>query len=116
MRLLFSSFSFVATMVIGAIAFAATAINFPAIMRDLIGYAQQLPGYLTNLGLGPEYMVWVDILLTGDKLVLLGFIAAARVLVAVLTAVVAPGNSARASFAPEGYGKASAFHGWGKQR
>ena len=116
MRLLFSSFSFFATMVIGTIAFAATAINFPAIMRDLIGYAQQLPGYLSNLGISPEYMVWIDILLTGDKLVLLGFIAAARILVAILSAIIFNGASARASFAPEGHGKASAFDGWGKQR
>jgi hypothetical protein len=117
MRLLFTSFSFLATMVIGAIAFAATAINFPAIMRDLIAYAQQLPGYLANLGIGPEYLVWVDILLTGDKLVLLGFILVARILVAILSAVVINGNPPRASFAPtQGYGKESAFHGWGKQR
>jgi hypothetical protein len=117
LRILFSSFSFVVTMVIGAIAFAATAINFPAIMRDLIAMAQQLPGYLTNLGISPEYLVWVDILLSGDKLVLLGFILVARIIVTVIAGIFAPlfeGSSARSSFAPTGHGKGSAFHGWGK--
>jgi hypothetical protein len=113
MRILFSSFSFLATMVVGAIAFAFTAIEFPTIMRDLIAYAQGLPGYLSSLGVGDRYMVWMDILLTGDKLVLLGFILATRILFSIITGIVGGDQPpARASFAPEKDG--SPFKGWAK--
>lgn len=113
MRILFTSFSFLATMVIGAIAFAFTAIEFPTIMRELIGYAQMLPGYLSTLGLGDRYMVWLEILLTGDKLVLLGFILATRILLAIVTTIVASDYPpARTSFVEES--KGSPFKGWGR--
>src|SRR5918998_3824573 len=99
MRILFSSFTFVVTVILGAIAFAFTAIEFPAIMRDLIVYAQTLPAYLSGLGLSDTYMVWVEILLSGDKLVLLGFVMAARIVVAIVGSVLSPifesGSSSR---------------------
>jgi hypothetical protein len=116
LRILFSSVSFVVTLIIGAIAFAATAIHFPAIMRDLIAMAQQLPGYLANLGLSNDYLVWVDILLSGDKLVLLGFVLAARILVSIVASVFAPlfeRDMPRASFVSTPRAKMSPFHKWG---
>jgi hypothetical protein len=90
MRLFFSSVSFIATVVLGTLAFAATAIEFPGIMRDLIAAAEQLRGYLAETGLSDSYMVWVDLLISGDKIVLLGFIIATRVLLALLVAVAGP--------------------------
>lgn len=114
MRIFFSSLGFVATVIIGAIAFAVTAIQFPAIMRQLIEVAQRLPGYLSSLGIPDNYMVWLDILLTGDKLVLLGFVMAARIVWAVIIGAVGPGDarSSRASFAPS-HLQISAFDRWG---
>ena len=103
------------TIVIGAIAFAFTAIEFPTIMRDLIAYAQTLPAYLSGLGLNDRYLVWVDILLSGDKLVLLGFVLVARIILSIIGSMVAPifeSAPTRSSFAREGDG--SAFDGWGK--
>ena len=114
MRLLFSSFTFVATMIVGSIAFAFTAIEFPAIMRDLIAYAQLLPPYLSNLGLSDRYMVWVDILISGDKLVLLGFILATRLIFAMVGSIVGPISDPAPSRRSFVQSKASAFDGWGK--
>jgi hypothetical protein len=117
MRILFSSFSFLATMVIGAIAFAFTALEFPGIMNDLMAYAQSLPAYLKSLGLSDSYMVWVNILITGEKLVLLGFILAARIVLSIITSIVAPifePAPTSASYAREEDG--SAFNGWGRSR
>ena len=116
MRILFSSFSFVATLVVGAIAFAFTAIEYPAIMRDLIAYAQALPGYLSSLGVSDRYLVWIDILLSGDKLVLLGFILATRILFSMIRGIVGGGDQppARASFVAEKQ-QGSPFTGWGKR-
>lgn len=115
MRILFSSLSFVVTVIVGAIAFAVTAIQFPAVMRQLIEMAQGLPGYLASLGIPDTYMVWLDILLTGDKLVLLGFIMATRIVWAVIAGAFGPDDtrSPRASFAPSGHLQVSAFDRWG---
>src|SRR5262245_24039186 len=101
MRLMFSSFYFVITLVSGAIAFAATAIEFPGIMREFIAIAQKLPAYLSTFGLSDQYMVWIDILLSGDKLVLLGFVLATRLFLTILAGVFGPlfdGGSPRTSF------------------
>ncbi len=109
MRILWSSFMFVATLVVGAIAFAATAIEFPGIMRQLIEWAQQLPPYLESLGLSNNYLIWTDIILSGDKLVLLGFVLATRIVFALIGTVVGPifgGGSARSR-------DQSAFEKWG---
>jgi hypothetical protein len=123
MRILFSSFTFVVTVILGAIAFAFTAIEFPAIMRDLIVYAQTLPAYLSSLGLSDNYMVWVEILLSGDKLVLLGFVMAARIVVAIVGSVLSPifegGSSSRTrSYVQQQQqqSQGSAFNGWGKSQ
>ena len=43
MRVIWSSFVFTLTLVVGAILFAFTAIQFPGVMRQLIDWAQQLP-------------------------------------------------------------------------
>ncbi|MGF1619891.1 MAG: hypothetical protein ACFCUR_04685 [Rhodomicrobiaceae bacterium] len=90
MRILYTSFIFVLTLIVGAILFAATAIEFPGIMRELIGWAQQLPPYLEQIGLSNTYLVWTDIILSGDKLVLLGYILVTRLIFALIGTVVGP--------------------------
>jgi len=90
MRVMWSSFVFILTLIVGAILFAATAIEFPGIMRQLIEWAQQLPPYLEGIGLSNNYLVWTDIILSGDKLVLLGFILFTRILFALIGTVVGP--------------------------
>ncbi len=118
MRIIFTSFTFVLTLVIGAIAFAATAIEFPGIMRELIAVAQLLPAYLSSFGLSDRYMVWIEILLSGDKLVLLGFVMAARIVLAILGGVFGPlfESNPRASFVETPGGRSSPFHRWGDYR
>jgi hypothetical protein len=116
LRILFSSMSFVLTLIVGAIAFAFTAIEFPAIMRELIAWAQLLPAYLSSFGLSDRYMVWIEILLSGDKLVLLGFVLVTRIIFAILSGVLAPGDTTRASFVSTPHARLSPFHKWGTPR
>ncbi len=110
MRVIWSSFMFTFTLVVGAILFAATAIEFPGIMRQLIDWAQQLPPYLAQTGLSDSYLVWTDIILSGDKLVLLGFVLFTRLLFAIIGTVVGPlfgiGGGSR-------HADDSAFEKWG---
>lgn len=90
MRVIWSSFVFVLTLIVGAILFAATAIELPGVMRQLIEWAQQLPPYLAETGLSESYLVWTDIVLSGDKIVLLGFVLFTRLLFALIGTVVGP--------------------------
>jgi hypothetical protein len=91
-RLLFITFSFILTVIIGAVAFAFTAMTYPTTMRQLMSNAEQLRNQLGTIGINDSYMVWVDILLQGDNLVLMGFIIAARIIMALLGALFSRGS------------------------
>jgi len=79
-----ASVKFVLTIVLGAFAFAATAIQQPTLMREFLSMARHVPEYFAASGLSDEYLVWVDILLGGDKLVFIGYLVVARIVVGVL--------------------------------
>lgn len=87
MRVLFISVSFFFTMILGALAFAFTAMNYPGTMRSLMAGAEQLRNQLSTFGISDSYMVWIDILLQGDNLVLMGFIVVARIFIAILGSI-----------------------------
>lgn len=84
MRYILSSFNFFFTLIIGALVFAALAIYFPAIINELVRWAGLVPGYLTDLGVPDQYMVWINILITGDKLVLLGIVLVTRIVLSLV--------------------------------
>jgi hypothetical protein len=79
-----ASVKFILTILLGAFAFAATAIQQPTLMRELLSVARQIPEHFEASGLSDEYLVWVDILLGGDKLVFIGYLIVARIVVGVL--------------------------------
>jgi len=82
-----ASVKFILTIVLGAFAFAATAIQQPTLMRELLSIARQIPDHFAASGLSDEYLVWVDILLGGDKLVFIGYLVVARIVVGMLAAM-----------------------------
>lgn len=82
-----ASVKFILTILLGAFAFAATAIQQPTLMRELLSIARHIPDYFTRSGLSDEYLVWVDILLGGDKLVFIGYLVVARIVVGVLASM-----------------------------
>ncbi|MEJ2118048.1 MAG: hypothetical protein P8Y67_12025 [Alphaproteobacteria bacterium] len=109
MRYIFSSFSFFFTLVIGALVFAALAIEFPAIMNEFVRWANLVPGYLGDLGVPDQYMVWINILITGDKLVLLGIVLVTRILLSLIIGAFASLLGLSPVESPK-----SNFEGWGK--
>jgi hypothetical protein len=109
MRMFFLSFTFLLTLVVASLAFVATVIEFPGVMLQLTGWANQLSPYLARLGVSNEYLVWVDILLNGQKLVLLGYVLVTRMIFALLGIVFGP----LFGFGGEKQGRDSAFHRWG---
>jgi hypothetical protein len=92
-RVLYITFTFMITVVIGAVAFAFTAMTYPTTMRSLMSNAETFRNQLGTLGLPDNYMVWIDILLQGNNLVLMGFIVAARVAFAIMAALFTTGGA-----------------------
>jgi hypothetical protein len=104
MRVIWSSFIFVLTLIVGYIAFQWFALNYPDAMRSLIDRAQQLRPYLEAQGFPPGYLV----LLAGNMLVLLGFILVTRLVFALIGTIVGPLFGIGQDRAEE-----SAFQRWG---
>lgn len=88
MRLVFSSFYFFFTLVVGAILFVAVTLNFPGIMNQLINIAGQLPAVLQGWGLPDTYVVWLNVLVNGGQLVLLCFVLLTRIIFGLIGAAV----------------------------
>jgi len=83
-----ASLKFLLTILLGAFAFAATAIQQPTLMREFLSVARRIPDYFANSGLSDDYLVWVDILLGGDKLVFIGYLIVARIVVGFLAGII----------------------------
>jgi hypothetical protein len=84
MRLLFSLSTFAFTMILSLIAFTYTAIHFPTTMRDFLAGAQHVRDQISLLGLPDSYMVWVDIFLQPNQIVLVGFAIAMRLVIGLI--------------------------------
>jgi hypothetical protein len=92
MRLLFSLSAFAFTMILALVAFTYTAIHFPTTMRDFLAGAQHVRDQVSLLGLPDSYMVWVDIFLQPNQIVLVGFSIAMRFAIGVIVAVFSGGR------------------------
>jgi hypothetical protein len=80
-------------MILALIAFTYTAINFPTTMRDLLAGAKHAQDGLSSLGLPDSYMVWVDIFLQPNQIVLVGFAIAMRFVISIISAVFTGGSA-----------------------
>lgn len=114
MRTFSASLKFILTLVLGAVAFAATAIEQPTLMREFLSLARQVPAYFSALGLPDNYMVWVEILLGGDKLVFIGYLIVARIVVGAFSSLLG-GIFGLGATAPRRAQSRenSTFEGWG---
>ncbi len=99
-------------MVLALIAFTYTAINFPTTMRDLLAGAQHVRDQIQLLYLPDSYMVWVDIFLQPNQIVLVGFSIAMRALIGIVGSIFRRGPSASRAAAPSTASN-SPFSRWG---
>lgn len=114
MRLIFSMSAFAFTMVLALIAFTYTAIHFPTTMRDLLAGAQHMRDQISLLGLPDSYMVWVDIFLQPNQIVLVGFSIAMRFLLGLAKAIFGGwAISGESDSAPASPSSKSPFSRWG---
>ena len=87
MRFLFSIATFILTMILALLAFTYTLIHYPTTMRDLLTWAQHIREQVQQLTLPDNYMVWVDILLQPNQIVLVGFSIAMRILLGIFVSL-----------------------------
>ena len=104
MRVIWSSFVFILTLIVGAIAFQAVALQSPDTMRGLIEWEAQIRPYIEAQGFSSSYFSFM----AGGKVVLLGFILATRLLFALIGTIVGPLFGIGQGQADE-----SAFQRWG---
>ncbi len=112
MRFLFSLSAFALTMILALIAFTYTAINFPTTMRDLLAGAQHVRDQVQLLSLPDSYMVWVDIFLQPNQIVLVGFSIAMRIVIGLVSSIFGRGPGAPSDPAPSAASD-SPFGRWG---
>jgi hypothetical protein len=88
MRFIFNLSTFVMTMIVSLIAFTFTAINYPTAMRDLLAGAQYLREQVQHAPLlSDSYMVWVDIFLQPNQIVLVGISIAVRIALGIVSSI-----------------------------
>jgi hypothetical protein len=110
MRLFFSLSTFAFTMILALIAFTYTAIHYPSTMRDILAGAAYVRDQLSSLGLPDSYMVWVDIFLQPNQIVLVGFAIAMRLAMDIIGSILNGGRfPTRADTA-----SSSPFSRWGR--
>jgi hypothetical protein len=115
MRLIFSLSSFAFTMILALIAFTYTAIHHPTFMRDLLYGAQEVRDRISLLGLPDSYMVWVDIFLQPNQIVLVGFAIAMRFVLGLIGSIFSLGNyPSRPSERGAEPARRSPFSRWGR--
>ena len=114
MRLFFSLSAFASTMIFALIAFTYTAIHFPTTMRDLLAGAQHAREQISALGLPDSYMVWVDIFLQPNQIVLVGFSVAMRLAIDLVLALFGGGTGGSAPDSETSTSRSgSPFSRWG---
>lgn len=117
MGIFFRSSKFVLTVIIGALAFAATAVEYPGTMNSLLSSAESIRHDLSGI-LTDRYRVWVNILLGGSNLVLMGFIIVTRIVFAIIGGVLGPFFRGRRASLHEGApapSRISPFNLWGRR-
>ena len=112
MRLIFSLSSFAFTMILSLIAFTYTAIHHPSTMRSLLYGAQEVRDQISALGLPDSYMVWVDIFLQPNQIVLVAFAIFMRLVLGLVGSVFGGGTYPGA--AHEEAAGSSPWLRWGK--
>jgi len=76
------------SLLLGAIALAFVAVQWPETMESILNMASGVKEHLTNTGLAPKYNVWIKFLIGEQQLVFMGFVIVTRILLAMLIALI----------------------------
>ncbi len=76
------------SLLLGAVALAFVAVQWPEVMEQILTLAAGLKEHLTNTPLASKYNVWIKFLLQEQQLVFMGFVIVTRILLATLIAFI----------------------------
>lgn len=76
------------SLLLGAIALAFVAVQWPDSMVEILDMATGVKEQLTNTGLASKYNVWIKFLIGEQQLVFMGFVIVTRILLATLIALI----------------------------
>ncbi len=115
LRYFLSLSNFAVTIILALIVFTYTAIHFPTTMRDLLAGAQHIRDQISLMGLPDSYMVWVDIFLQPNQIVLVLFSIAMRMAIDVAGGLLSGGRfpSEPDAETPPASSSPSPFSRWG---
>jgi hypothetical protein len=113
MKYILSFSNFALTMILGLFVFTYTAIHFPTTMRDLLTAAKYIRDQISNMGLPDNYMVWVDIFLQPNQIVLVLFSIAMRLAIDIAGAIFNGGRFPGGTDTSSASASTSPFSRWG---
>ena len=82
--ILAATFTIFFSVILGAVALAFVAVEFPAILDALLNSAGWVDDRITGTGLDSRYNVWVQFLIDPTQIVFLGFVIVTRIILAVI--------------------------------
>jgi hypothetical protein len=86
LRLFLATSTIFLSLILGAFALAFVGYNSPETLSEMLTWARNLKGVLTNTGLEPKYNIWVELLLEERQLLFMFFTIAARIVLAIIAA------------------------------
>lgn len=89
LRILLATGNIFVSLVLGAIAFGFVFIRYPETMSQILDAAAGLKTWLISQGLATEYNNWIRVLLEERQLVFMGFTILMRILLSMLTSLIA---------------------------
>jgi hypothetical protein len=114
LRFLLSIATFILTMLLALFAFSYTLINYPSTMRELQRTALAFREQIHGSSLPDNYMVWLDVFLQENQIVLVGFSIAMRILISLVFGILGLiFGSRRSSGAGATTASSSPFSRWG---
>jgi hypothetical protein len=87
LRILLSTGNILISLFLGALFMALVAIYSPETLSALLGWARSFKGLITGTGLSAKYNIWLELLLEERQLLFMGFTIFARILLAIVVAI-----------------------------
>ncbi len=112
MRLFFSLSTFALTMILALIVFTYTVINYPSTMHEMYQVAGSVLDRVKMLNLPDRYMVWLDIFLQPNQIVLVGISIAVRFVIEMIGSMIGLGRANGPGSRPQSP-SGSPFSRWG---
>ena len=88
-NILSATFTIFFSVILGAVALAFVAVQFPEVLQTLLNIAGSVEDQITGTGLDPTYNVWIEFLIDQRQIVFLAFVIVIRIILAAIVSAFA---------------------------